>query len=116
MTVRTHSTIAALIGGTLGVLGSTVLLVGSWLSLIPWAVVGLLVGTCTNQRDDVRWPGAWYGFTLPIAFMLAGFRGDWTSGQVVGLAILSLVLGLIGALAGIALALLGRWLRRVAQH
>ena len=52
--------VSIIIGALLGVIGARYLFVGSWLSLIPWGIAGLLIGYWSQkagmvgQRDLLR--------------------------------------------------------------
>jgi|GEM_PF-2803439 len=113
---ETHLAIAAFAGFILGIAGSTVLASLGWVNLVPWAIAGMLIGVLPNQRHDALRPGLLYGFVLTVIFMLVGYKGSWTNGQEVGLLLLSLVLGLIGSIAGAILSLLGNKLRLLIQR
>ena len=91
------------VGVVLGVLGGRFLFVGSWLSLIPWTIAGLLLGYWAGRR---HWAsvGAAYGFALFYAFMVAGYTG--AASLVSRLPFFALV-GLVGALYGSVVAWLG---------
>ncbi len=59
----------------MGLVGSRYLFAGSWLSLVPWAIVGLLIGYWSEKRE---WAinGSCYGFALSFVFMVAGYTGS----------------------------------------
>ena len=67
---------AVLAGAVLGVVGARYVLVGSALSLLPWALVGLLIGRLAGSRAAAVGSGAGYGFALAFAFMVAGYDGE----------------------------------------
>lgn len=101
-------TLAAIgIGSLLGVIGSRYLFVGSWLSLIPWGIIGLALGAWNSRRGSML-NGAVYGFCLAFVFMLAGYAGaaPWFT-RIPFFA----VLGLVGAVCGFVLGILGYWLK-----
>jgi len=43
--------VSILVGALLGVIGARYLFVGSWLSLIPWGIAGLLIGYWSQKRE-----------------------------------------------------------------
>jgi hypothetical protein len=93
--------IASLVLGVLlGILGGRFLFVGSWLSLIPWTLGGLLLGYWAGRK---RWAsvGAAYGFALLYAFMVAGYSG--AASLVSRLPFFALI-GLAGAVYGVIVA------------
>lgn len=97
------------VGIALGVVASRYLLVGSWLSLVPWGMVGLLFGWwCHGYRDGIR-VGAVYGFLLAFSFMIAGYQGAAT---LLSRLPFFAALGLFGALCGVALGVVGAFARR----
>jgi len=67
--------VSILAGSLLGFIGSRVLFVGSWLSLIPWGIVGLAIGYWSQKRDAMI-TGSCYGFALAFLFMIAGYAGS----------------------------------------
>jgi len=97
-------------GVVFGVLAARFVLVGSWVSLLPWAATGVIIGWL-SVRGAAR-NGAAYGFALSMAFLIAGYDGHTS---VLGLLGFFTVLGLLGAACGTALAWLGQRLPRVQQ-
>jgi hypothetical protein len=100
--------VALVMGGALGVLGARYILVGSWLSLLPWTAAGLALG----------WWSAWmrpaivglaFGFALAFLFMLSGYSG---SAPVLSRLPGFFALGLVGAGCGLVLAILGSQVRK----
>ena len=103
------SLVAALVGIALGIIASRYLFVGSALSLFPWAIAGLLIGLwCPTYREAIA-IGALYGFLLAFSFMLAGYQG--TAPVLTRLPFFAL-LGLVGAVCGIGLGLIGSFASR----
>jgi len=101
--------LSALAGAVLGILCSRYLFVGSWLSLIPWAIVGLALGFWSGGRT--AWVnGAAYGFILSFLFMLAGYAG---SAPLVSRLPFFALLGIFGAICGAALGLIGAYARKL---
>jgi len=95
---------AAVVGIIFGILGSRYLFVGSFLSLIPWGIAGLLFGLwCQNYRESVI-TGVVYGFVLAFTFMASGYGG---ADPVLSKLPFFALLGLVGAVCGIGLALAG---------
>jgi hypothetical protein len=101
--------LALAVGALLGYLGARVVLVGSGLSLIPWALAGLALGACCASRRLAAAAGGLFGFALAFTFMATGYDG---SAPLHTRLIPFAVLGVVGAICGTALALLGRWLSR----
>lgn len=100
---------ASLLGIALGIIASRYLLVGSALSLIPWGVAGLLLGLwCPTYRTAAS-TGALYGFLLAFTFMLAGYQG---SAPILSRLPFFAILGIVGAICGAALGLVGSFARR----
>ena len=97
--------LAASLGGLLGVIAAQVLFVGSGLSLVPWTIAGLLVGGLASSRGESGKLGAIYGFALAFVFMLTGYSG---SASLLSRVPFFTLLGIVGAFAGAALAMLAR--------
>jgi hypothetical protein len=95
--------VAIAAGAVLGVVGSRVLFVGSWLSLIPWTIAGLALGAWCGRWESVR-VGAVFGFSVSFVFMVSGYSG---SAPLLGRLPAFAVLGVFGAVCGIVLGLLG---------
>jgi hypothetical protein len=87
-----------IVGTLLGIIGARYVFVGSWLSLIPWGIVGLAIGYWGDRRAAMT-NGAAYGFILAFAY----------SGAASLLSRLPFfaILGLFGAICGFILGLLG---------
>lgn len=97
-------------GVILGIIGSRYLFVGSWLSLIPWGIVGLLIGSFCVSKKEAIINGAVYGFVLSFVFMWAGYAG---SAPVVTRIPFFSILGIFGSVCGLILALIGNALRKI---
>ena len=113
-TAKTLYASAILSGAVLAYLSARVLLQGSWLNLIPWAVAGLIVGTFCATRKQALVAGGLFGFVLTACFMIFGFQG--TSSQVPGLTFFTTILAVIGAGCGMMLTLIGRWAKARTQR
>jgi hypothetical protein len=90
------------------VIGARYLFVGSWLSLIPWGMAGLLIGFWSQKREWVV-NGICYGFAVSFVFMLAGYSG---SASLISRLPFFGVLGLFGGLCGLALGRVGFEIKR----
>jgi hypothetical protein len=100
---------AGALGAVVGLLGARVLFVGSGLSLLPWAIAGLALGyVCGSGRLAVT-AGALFGFALAFTFMTTGYDG---TAPLHTRLLPFAVLGLSGAMCGVALATAGHWLAR----
>lgn len=93
--------VAVAVGLVLGSLAARVVLVGSGLSLVPWAVIGCLLGILAPSAREASRLGAAYGFSLTVAFM--GFSYDGHA-AVAAVAALDVGLALVGAVCGGLLA------------
>lgn len=97
---------AAILGVVLGATGPRYASLG-WYSLIPWGLVGLAIGFRCNKRQS-WYAGALYGFCLNFSFMIAGYTG--TASLVSRLPFFVLI-GLFGAVCGLAVAAVGHFLK-----
>jgi len=74
-----------------------------WWTLVPWGLPAIAVGSrATRIRAVVA--GALYGFVLCFVFTLAGYGG---TAPAISRVPFFTVLGLVGAVCGLLLALLG---------
>lgn len=96
--------IAAAVGALLGLAAAHATVLGSW-TLIPWAIGGAAIGYWARRRPGLA--GAAYGFVLSFAFMLGVYNGK---ASVLSRVPFFALLGLVGAICGLILALAGRWL------
>jgi len=78
-----------------------------WWTLVPWGLGALALGYRAG-RGEAATAGALYGFVLCFTFTLAGYTG---AAPVVSRVPFFTLLGLVGALCGLVLALLGVLLR-----
>jgi hypothetical protein len=95
--------VSILAGSLLGFIGSRVLFVGSWFSLIPWGIVGLAIGYWSQKREAMV-NGSCYGFALAFVFMIAGYTG---SASLVSRLPFFAILGIFGGFCGLILGLAG---------
>jgi hypothetical protein len=95
--------VSIIVGTLLGIIGARYVFVGSWLSLVPWGIVGLAIGYWGDRRAALT-NGAAYGFMLAFAFMVAGYGG--TASLLSRLPFFA-ILGLFGAICGFILGWLG---------
>jgi hypothetical protein len=95
--------VSILAGSMLGFIGSRVLFVGSWLSLIPWGIVGLAIGYWSQKREAMI-NGGCYGFALAFVFMIAGYAG---SASLISRLPFFAILGIFGGFCGLILGLAG---------
>lgn len=96
--------LAVILGAILGVIGSKILFVGSFLTLLPWSVAGLIVGFFSRNRRNAIFNGAIYGFVLSFVFMATGYTGD---APLITRFPFFILLGIFGALCGAVLGVLG---------
>lgn len=90
--------ISAVAGGVVGYLGGPVFV------LLPWAVIGLVIGKFNETKKSAFINGAAYGFTIAYVFMLSGYKG---SASITTVLLPFIVLGFIGAICGLILAYIG---------
>jgi len=99
---------AVSVGSLLGVLGARYLFVGSWISLIPWTLVGLTLGYWSTKHRPAL-VGAVYGFSLSFVFMVAGYTGQ---APLLTRVLPFAVFGAFGGVCGCVLGLLGAFVGR----
>jgi uncharacterized membrane protein YeaQ/YmgE (transglycosylase-associated protein family) len=97
---------SAVIGALFGALSQySALLQSSWVNLLFWALIGLLLGLFIEDSRYVKWSGPSYGLFLTLSFLISGFQGN--ADKIPAFAVLSLVLCIVGALCGWCLVFLG---------
>ena len=90
----------------LGVLlawGATHAMFLQWWTLVPWGVAGVALGYRAARRQAII-AGALYGFVLCFMFTLLGYGG---AAPLLRRVPFFTVLGLVGAVCGLLLALVG---------
>ena len=101
------TTAVSVAGLILGVVGARYLFVGSWMILIPWAIIGLAIGFLGSKNESVI-NGVAYGFVLSFTFLIAGYSG--TSSLSSRLPFFA-VLGALGAIGGVIVSFMGHVVR-----
>jgi hypothetical protein len=101
------------LGALLGFLTARVVLVGSGVSLVPWTLAGLALGLCCRTAARACLAGSVYGFTLAYVFMVTGYDG---ASPLHTRLIPFVVFGLVGAVCGMALTLVGRLFVRAGRR
>jgi len=100
--------ISILAGIFTGLVTSRYLFVNSARGLILWIIFGILLGLwCLNKKEACR-IGALYGFFLLFSFMFGGYQG---SASEISRILPFAALGLIGAVGGIVLTIVGNYFR-----
>ncbi len=99
--------VAIALGAVLGFLGSRLLFL-QWATLIPWGIAGPVVGAISQDRRQALVGGAAYGFIVGFTFTAAGYGG---ADPLLSRVPFFDVLGLVSAAFGMALGLVGHWLR-----
>ncbi|HTP13252.1 MAG TPA: hypothetical protein VMM37_06460 [Bacteroidota bacterium] len=94
-------------GLVLGIVGARYLFVGSWLTLIPWTLGGLLIGYASSKNEAFI-NGVIFGFALAVSFLISGYAGQ---PSLISRIPIFLVLGAFGAIGGVVLALTGHTVR-----
>ncbi len=101
---------SALVGIVFGVLANYSILLGSWLNLGVWAIVGILIGFFIEDKKYVNRSGITYGVFLAATFLISGFKGS--SDKIFGFTLLTFVLCVIGAFCGWVLVSGANWIKR----
>ena len=101
--------VAVAVGIVFGILSSRYVLVGSALSLVPWGIAGVLLGLWCPLFQEAVPIGALYGFLVAFTFMAAGYQG---SAPILTRLPFFAILGIVGAICGIVLGVIGSFVRR----
>jgi hypothetical protein len=101
--------VSIIVGVILGVIGSRYLFVGSALSLIPWGIVGLVLGWWNKPIKGALVNGSLYGFFLAFSFMMAGYQG---SASIISRIPFFAILGILGAVCGFFLSAIGNFAKK----
>ncbi|MGH7650867.1 MAG: hypothetical protein ACREMS_03390 [Gemmatimonadaceae bacterium] len=76
-------------------------------SIVPWGIIGIAIGVWCSRRESF-YAGALYGFCLCFFFMVGGYTG---AASVFSRIPFFAVIGLFGAVCGIAAAVTGFYLK-----
>jgi hypothetical protein len=98
--------VAAILGAILGSTGQYYVSLG-WYSVVPWGLVGLAIGFWCTKRQSL-YAGGLYGFCLCFSFMIVGYNGTASLASRLPFFV---VIGLFGAVCGIAVSVTGYFLR-----
>lgn len=105
--------LSIILGYILAIIASKMLFVGSFLTLLPWGLVGLATGIYAKSNKEAIINGAAYGFVLSFIFMASGYTGTQPLATRLPFFV---ILGLFGALCGIFLGFTGHFIKRVRKH
>lgn len=101
---------SAFIGIVFGILSNYSILLGSWINLVVWSIVGILIGFFIENKSYIRSSGLIYGFFLVASFLIFGFKG--TSDKIFSFILLSILLSFVGSICGLALVFIGNWVKK----
>ncbi len=99
----------------LGYLSARVIFVSSWLSLIPWGIIGLTAGYSCRSKKQSLLTGILYGYFLTLSFLFSGYQASFAIPHITRFIIFSLLFSLIGALCGFILAYIGFFIRKLTK-
>jgi len=105
--------VAIFIGAALGIIASRYLFVGSWMSLVLWAIAGLAIGAWCKRRSQAMLIGAVFGFAVSFVFIWSGYTG---SASLISRLPFFAILGMVGAVCGFVLGFVGYMIRRLVQR
>lgn len=95
--------VAVIAGLSLGYAGAQALFLGWW-TLVPWGLVGLMLGLYCHRPKGIFTAGCIYGFVLVFTFLVAQYTG---AVPVFQRAPAFTVLALFGSFCGAVLTLSG---------
>lgn len=104
--------IAVLLGAFLGGFLAKFLFNGSAWNLLPWGLVGVGIGIFARNKKEALVSGALYGFVLSFLFMVGGYTG---AQPLITRFPPFAVLGLVGAVCGAILGVLGSFGRQIIR-
>jgi hypothetical protein len=94
--------IAAVVALVIGFISAKSNLNQTWIALIPWAIIGILIIWMSPTRRQGMWNGAVYGAVLTDSFMLFNYKGGTPHLTfyvfIVALAAFGLIVGSVGGL------------------
>jgi hypothetical protein len=86
---------------------------GSWLNLVVWAVVGLVLGALSKRWPTAIWVDAVVGFAIVFTYSVLGYRG---AAPLVGALAPFAAIALVGAVGMAAAGAAGFALRRLVTR
>lgn len=105
-----YEIIAPLIGILLGYVTIHSFFAQSWLSIILWAVVGVIFVSFINEKKQVTVAGLLYGFFLCFSWLQFGFSGN--SNIHTTFIIFSLLLSILASAVSFGWFLLVYWIEK----
>ena len=100
---------SVVVGIVFGILSNYSILFGSWINLVVWAIIGLLIGLFIEEKRFIKWSGIFYGFFLTLSFLISGFQGNLN--KIIIFSLFSIFLSVIGAFCGWFLVFVGNWIK-----
>lgn len=94
-----------IVGAILAFIADHILFVGSALTLIPWAIIGIVLGLWNKSKKEALINGFVYGFILSFLFMIFGYEG--VSGLLGKALVFFVLLGVFGGICGSILGFIG---------
>src|SRR5260221_10282594 len=97
--------VSIVIAVILAFVANKILFVGSGMTLIPWGIVGFILGYWSGNKKETLINGFVYGFTLSFLFMIFGYQG--LSGLLSKSLVFFVLLGVFGGICGAVLEFVG---------
>jgi hypothetical protein len=90
--------------------------INGWYNVIPWIIAALIIGYVSFGQKDIIMNGALFGYFLFVVYIFVGYSGNRDSSSMVKIISFSLLFSFVGAIAGVAGAFIGNWLRQVKER
>ena len=82
-----------------------------WYDVFPWAIVALIIGYTSKNRRDGMINGGIFGYFLFLVYIYLGYKGKTDLSSTFHFVLFDLLFSLVGAVAGVAGAVIGNWLK-----
>jgi hypothetical protein len=85
--------------------------INGWYTIIPWAIVALLVGAFSRGAHVWVLNGALFGYLLFVTYISLSYHSKTDTRSLISFSLFVIGFSLVGGAAGLIGAYMGKWLR-----